>query len=306
MPEAGSSVRLDLTGYARLSIVTSLSTLGLKLAAYFATNSVGLLSDALESVVNLVAACLALGMLWLAQRPPDDNHEFGHEKAEYFSSGAEGGLIMVAALSIVGSALSRFAHPVVLTDLGTGSLLSALATLLNGVVAVVLLRAGKRHGSVSLIADGHHLLSDVWTSVALLLGIGLIILTGKPILDPIVACLAALAIAFTGFQLLRQSVSGLLDTALTADERRKIESSLDYLAELGATYHALRTRRSGQAAFVQLHVLVPGEWDVRRGHQLVEGVESAIRTALPGTRVIAHLEPLEEPCSFDDLELDVI
>lgn len=298
--------RVDLTGYARLSIATSLVTLGLKLAAFFATNSVGLLSDALESVVNLVAACLALAMLWLAQSPPDQEHEFGHEKAEYFSSGAEGGLILVAALSIVASALDRFAHPVVLTDLGTGSLLSALATVLNGVVAMVLIRAGKRHGSVSLAADGHHLLSDVWTSLALLLGIGLIALTGQAMLDPIVACLAALAIGFTGVRLLRQSVLGLLDTSLTPEERLKIERSLDYLSGLGATYHALRTRRSGQAAFVQLHVLVPGEWDVRRGHELVEGVEAAIRTALPGARVIAHLEPLEDPSSFEDLELDAI
>lgn len=298
--------RVDLTGYARLSIATSLLTLALKLAAYYVTNSVGLLSDALESVVNLVAACLALGMLWLAQRPPDQEHEFGHEKAEYFSSGAEGGLILVAALSIVASALGRFLHPVQLTDLGVGSALSAGATLLNGLVAMILLRAGRRHGSVTLTADGHHLLSDVWTSLALLLGIGLIAWTGQAILDPIVACLAALAIAFTGLGLVRQSLSGLLDASLTPEERLKIERCLDYLHPLGATYHALRTRRSGQAAFVQLHVLVPGDWDVRRGHELVEGVESAIRTALPGARVIAHLEPLEEPSSFEDLELDVV
>lgn len=294
----------DLTGYAWLSIATSLSTLGLKMAAYFATSSVGLLSDALESIVNLVAAFLALAMLRLAQSPADEGHEFGHEKAEYFSSGAEGGLILVAALSILGSAVSRFLHPVHLTELGLGSLLSALATLLNGAVAFVLIRAGKRHASVTLSADGHHLLSDVWTSVALLLGVGLIALTGLDILDPIVACLAALAIGFTGFQLMREAFSGLLDASLSPQERSQIEQALDYLPKLGATYHALRTRRSGQAAFVQLHVLVPGDWEVSRGHQLLEGVESAIQAVLPGARVITHLEPLEDLASFLDLELD--
>lgn len=181
-----------------------------------------------------------------------------------FSSGAEGGLILVAALGIVASAVGRFLHPVGLTDLGAGSLLSATATLLNGVVAVVLIRAGKRHGSVTLSADGHHLLSDVWTSVALLLGIGLIALTGRVILDPIVACLAALAIGFTGFRLIRQAFSGLLDASLSSEERLKIETALDYLPGLGASYKALQTRRSGQSAFVQLHVLVPGDWTVSR------------------------------------------
>lgn len=281
----------DLTGYAWLSIATSLTTLGLKMAAFLATNSVGLLSDALESVVNLVAACLALAMLRLAQRPPDAGHEFGHEKAEYFSSGAEGGLILVAAVGIVASALERFLHPVNLTDLGPGSMLSATATLLNGLVAVVLIRAGKRHGSVSLSADGHHLLSDVWTSLALLLGIGLIALTGRVILDPIVACLAALAIGFTGFRLVRQAFSALLDASLTREERLEIEAALSYLPALGADYKALQTRRSGQAAFVQLHVLVPADWSVARGHQLLDGVESAIAKVVPGVRVITHLEP---------------
>ncbi len=289
---------LDLTGYAWLSIATSLTTLGLKMAAFLATNSVGLLSDALESVVNLVAACLALAMLRLAQSPPDAGHEFGHEKAEYFSSGAEGGLILVAALGIVTSAVGRFLHPVDLTDLGAGSLLSATATLLNGVVAVVLIRAGKRHGSVSLSADGHHLLSDVWTSVALLIGIGLIALTGRVVLDPIVACLAALAIGYTGIRLLRQAFSGLLDASLSPDERLKIEAALEYLRELGVGYKSLRTRRSGQAAFVQLDVLVPGDWEVSRGHQLLDGVESAICNVLPDARVTTHLEPLKEPLGF--------
>lgn len=294
----------DLTGYALLSIATSLTTLGLKLAACFATSSVGLLSDALESIVNLVAACLALAMLRLAQCPPDEGHEFGHEKAEYFSSGAEGGLILVAALSIVGSAVGRFLHPIHLTDLGMGSLLSGIATLLNGAVAMVLIRAGKRYRSVTLIADGHHLLSDVWTSLALLSGIALIAWTGREILDPIAACLAALAIGFTGLNLMRQAFAGLLDAALSPEERSKIEQALEYLPPLGATYHALRTRRSGQAAFVQLHVLVPGDWEVSRGHQLLEGVETAIQGVLPGARVITHLEPMEDPASFSDLDLD--
>lgn len=287
--------RTDLTRYAWLSIATSLTTLGLKMAAFLATNSVGLLSDALESIVNLVAACLALAMLRLAQSPPDDGHEFGHEKAEYFSSGAEGGLILVAALGIIASAVGRFLHPVDLTDLGVGSLLSATATLLNGVVAVVLIRAGKRHGSVTLSADGHHLLSDVWTSLALLVGIGLIALTGRAILDPVAACLAALAIGFTGLRLIRQAFSGLLDASLSKEERLAIETALDYLPGLGAGYNALQTRRSGQAAFVQLHVLVPGDWTVSRGHQLLDDVEASIRKVIPGVRVITHLEPQEVP-----------
>lgn len=295
---------VNLTRYAWLSVATSLVTLTLKTWAYLATNSVGLMSDALESIINLLAACLALAMLWIAQSPADDEHAFGHEKAEYFSSGAEGALILVAAVSIMGAALSRFYHPVPLSDLGLGSLLSLLATTLNGVVAVILIRAGKLHRSVTLEADGHHLLTDVWTSLALLVGIGCIWLTGKTILDPIVACIAAVFIGFTGYGLARRSVQGLTDASLSPPELQQIEQALAYLQAQGVAYHALRTRRAGRAAFVQLHVLVPGEWDVRRGHNLLEQIESAIVEAIPGARVLTHLEPIEDPVSFEDLELD--
>jgi len=293
-----------LTGYAWLSVCTALVTLSLKFWAYWVTHSVGLLSDALESIINLLAAVLALAMLWVAQSPPDEEHEFGHEKAEYFSSGVEGALILVAAFSIMAAAVSRFAHPVELTDLGLGTLLSGLATLINGGVAMVLIRAGQRHRSVTLEADGHHLLTDVWTSLALLAGVGMIMVTGQPLLDPIVACVAAVFIGFTGFSLARRSIHGLIDASLKPEERKKIEESLAFLSERDASYHALRTRQAGRSAFVQLHVLVPGDWPVRKGHDLLEEVEAVIRQAVPGARVLTHLEPAEDPCSFEDQDLD--
>ena len=299
-----SPAKTKLTGYAWLSVATSVTTLSLKSWAYLATHSVGLLSDALESIINLLAACLALAMLWIAESPPDEEHEFGHEKAEYFSSGAEGALIMVAALSIMAAAVSRFYHPVPLTDLGLGSGLSLLATFLNGGVAMILIRAGKRYRSITLEADGHHLLTDVWTSLALLFGVGMIMLTGETRLDPLVACIASLFIGFTGFRLARRAVAGLIDTALNPRDRERIEQVLAHLGDRGVAYHALRTRQAGRSAFVQLHVLVPGEWEVRRGHALLEEIEADIRAAVPGARVFTHLEPLEEPCSFEDVALD--
>lgn len=293
-----------LTRYAWLSVAAALATMGLKAWAYLLTGSMGLFSDAVESLVNLVAAGLALAMLIVASRPPDEEHAFGHEKAEYFSSGVEGGLILVAAVSMAVPAVYRLFHPVTLTQLGLGSGLALAATVLNFVVARVLLRAGREFRSITLEADAHHLMSDVWSSVGIVGGLFLVYLTGWLPLDPIVALLVAGHVGFTGFSLLQRSIFGLLDTALPASELALIEEVLERHSAAGVAFHALRTRMAGQRSFVNFHVLVPGEWSVTRGHDLCEALEEEIRAVLPGARVLTHLEPVEDPCSFDDIELD--
>jgi cation diffusion facilitator family transporter len=285
--------------YAALSIGAALLTIALKFAAYRLTNSVGLLSDALESIVNLVAAIAAFWALSYAAKPPDADHTFGHSKVEYFSSGLEGILILVAALSIAVAAGERLFHPRPIEQIGLGLALSLVATVLNGGVAWTLLKASRRLRSITLRADAHHLLTDVWTSVGVVVGIGLVQLTGWLVLDPIVALLVAANIVWTGINLLRETGLGLLDTAIPKADQQAIAQILATYQTQGIQYHALRSRVAGARSFITFHVLVPGVWTVQRGHDVCQAIEQAIEQALPGSDVITHLEPLEDPKSWD-------
>lgn len=296
--------KISLTRYAWLSIAAAILTIGLKAAAYWLTGSVGLLSDALESLVNLVAALMALAMLTLAARPPDEEHAYGHGKAEYFSSGVEGALICVAALSIGWAAWPRLFDPKPIEEAGLGLAISTVASLINFGVARVLLAASRRYHSITLEADAHHLMTDVWTSAGVLLGIGAVLVTGWERLDPIIALLVAANIVWTGVQLVRRSALGLLDTALPPEELVVIQELLERYAGEGIQHHALRTRQSGARRFASVHILVPGEWTVQHGHQLLERIEGDIRQALPNVTVFTHLEPLEDPVAWEDIQLD--
>lgn len=293
-----------LVRYAWLSIAAALATIVLKLAAYALTDSVGLLSDALESVVNLAGAVMALCMLVIAARPPDDDHAHGHDKAEYFSSGVEGTLILIAAAGIAWAAFERLRAPRPLEQIGAGLAVSITASAINFAVARVLLRVGRRERSITLEADAQHLMTDVWTSVGVVTAVGLVALTGWQRLDPIVALLVAANIVFTGVGLVRRSTLGLLDTALPPAQQDSVRTVLDRYAANGVQYHALRTRQAGARRFVSVHVLVPGEWTVQRGHDLLERMEAEIRSALPGASVLTHLEPKEDASSWEDQALD--
>lgn len=296
--------RSSLTCFAWLSIAAAVLTIALKASAYLLTGSVGLLSDALESIVNLVGALMALAMLTIAARPADEDHAYGHSKAEYFSSGVEGTLILLAAASIVATAIPRLITPKPLEQIGLGLGVSVAASLVNLFVARVLLRASKQHHSITLEADARHLMTDVWTSVGVLVGVGAVALTGWERLDPIVACLVAANIVRAGVGIVRNSALGLMDTALPIEDQDKLQKALEPYAQNGVQYHALRTRQSGARQFVSLQVLVPGLWTVQRGHRLLEGVEADIRQALPRATVFTHLEPLNDPASWDDTSLD--
>lgn len=298
---AGSDDRgVDLTRYAWLSIAAAITTMTLKSVAYLITGSVGLLSDAVESVVNLVAAVVALVVLHIAAKPPDERHEHGHEKAEYFSAGVEGAMIVVAALSIFWVSFDRLLHPVALERLGAGLAVSTVAALVNLCVSVVLTRAGHRYRSITLEADGKHLMTDVWTSAGVLVAVGAVALTGWDRLDPTIAILVGANVLFAGWVLLRRSTSGLMDESLPTDERRSLEEVLERHAGIEVQFHAVRTRQSGRRSFMSMHVLVPGRWTVQQGHDLVERVETDLRQTVPDLMVIAHLEPLEDPRSFSD------
>jgi cation diffusion facilitator family transporter len=290
--------------YAVLSIGAAIVTIALKFGAYLLTNSVGLLSDALESGVNLVTALVAFWALTYAAKPADEEHAFGYSKAEYFSSGVEGTLILVAAISIAIAAWTRLTHPQPLEQLTLGLGLSLVATAVNGGVALVLLRAGRRLRSITLRADAHHLFTDVWTSAGVLLGVFLVKLTGRLELDPIVAFLVAANIVWAGLRLLRETGAGLLDASLPQQEQRVITDILIPYEEQDIQFHALRTRIAGSRRFVSFHVLVPGQWTVQQGHTLCEEIELKIIGALPGTAVFTHLEPLEDPISWEDRGLD--
>lgn len=294
----------NLTRYAWLSIGTALTTIALKSAAYLVTGSVGLLSDAAESVVNLAAAVIALIALKIAARPADEHHHYGHGKAEYFSAGLEGLMIFVAAAVILASAAQRFVHPLALERVGVGLVISTVATAANGAVGLVLLRAGRAHRSATLVADGKHLMTDVWTSVGVLVGVLLVALTGWQRLDPVVAAIVGLNILVTGYRLVVGSAGALLDAALTPQELATVTAILDRFRSSEIDFHGLQTRQSGRHSFVAVHVLVPGSWTVFHGHDLVEEIESAIRTALPDTTVQTHLEPREDPRAYADYAYD--
>ncbi|MDR2113148.1 MAG: cation diffusion facilitator family transporter [Candidatus Accumulibacter sp.] len=294
----------SLKRFAWLSIAAAVGTIVLKGAAWWLTGSVGLLSDALESLVNLAGALMALAMLTVAEQPADDDHAYGHGKAEYFSSGFEGLLILAAAIAIGVSATERLLHPEPLSGVGVGLGVSAVASLLNLAVARILLAAGSEHRSVTLEADARHLMTDIWTSVGVIAGVGAAALTGISWLDPLIALLVAVNIVWTGWKLIHRSMSGLMDGALPAEDHARVVDILARYRAEGIDYHALRTRESGARRFVELHLLVPGAWSVRRGHDLAERVESDIRAVLPRTTIITHVEPMEDPVSHEDIALD--
>ncbi|MBD2421928.1 cation diffusion facilitator family transporter [Cyanobium sp. FACHB-13342] len=283
-----------------LSVAAAVATIVLKTWAWRLTGSVGLLSDAMESGVNLVAALGAFWALTLAAKPADRSHHYGHFKAEYFSSGLESVLIVAAALAIIYAAIGRLQEPQPLEQVGLGLAISLLATALNGLVAWVLLKAANRFHSITLRADAHHLLTDVWTSAGVVLGIGLVKLTGLTILDPLIAIGVALNIIVTGWKLFHETASGLLDRSLPDEEQRQLEQLLASHETEQIRFHALRTRVAGSRRFVSFHVLVPGHWSVQQGHDLCELLEQEIATALTRTHVLTHLEPIEDPTSWDD------
>jgi cation diffusion facilitator family transporter len=299
-PGAGQPARQ----YILLSLAAAVVTIALKTWAYLLTGSVGLLSDAAESVINLVAAGIAFWMLTLASRPPDDEHAYGHTKAEYFSSGAESSLILITAVGIAWAAWGRLMNPQPLENVGIGLAATLAATAINGGVALILLRAGRRLRSITLTADGHHLLTDVWTSVGVVLGVVLVTLTGWLTLDPLIAILVALNITWTGIRILNDTVHGLLDTALPRADQDNIDQALAKYKEMGLQFHARRTRSAGQRRFISMHVLVPGGWSVHKGHEICEQVEHDIRARLPMSTVFTHLEPLDDPRSWEDQGLD--
>jgi cation diffusion facilitator family transporter len=294
----------SLTRYAWLSIAAAIATMLLKSGAWLLTGSVGLLSDALESLVNLAGALMALAMLTVAARPPDEDHAYGHSKAEYFSAGAEGALIVIAALSIAVAAVDRLLHPRPIEQVGLGLAVSVVAAAVNLGVALVLMRAAKAHRSATLQASSHHLLTDVWTTGGVLVGVGAVVVTGWLPLDPLVALAVAVNIVWAGGRILRDSVAGLMDTALPAAELSLLHELLQgYVAADGIEYHALRTRRSGAHRFVSVHVLVPPSWSVQQGHDLLERIEADVRRALPPVTVDTHLEPLGDPAAMSDQDL---
>lgn len=296
---------VDLTKFARLSIGAALLTILLKGLAYWLTGSVGLLSDALESVVNLVAALLAWFVLRLAAQPPDEEHAYGHSKVEYFSSGVEGTLILIAALTIAVSAIERLLHPRPIAMPDVGLYLSTGASLVNGLAAWLLLRAGTRYRSITLEANARHLFTDVITSVGVILGVALTVWTGWIWLDAVVALMVAGQIIFAGIHLIYRSIIGLMDTMLPASELAQIEQILQtYQTDQAIQYHALRTRQAGRQRFASVHVQLPGAWTVQRGHTLVEQIERDIRHALAPISILIHLEPIEDPRSWEDISLN--
>ena len=307
MTEAGNGTAArgdSLTRFAWLSIGAAVVTICMKTGAYFLTGSVGLLSDALESGVNLVAAVVALVALSIAAREPDDERPYGYQKAEYFSSGTEGGLILVSAALIIVSAVRRLLSPAPLESLGLGLLVSAAASAINFAVSLRLRDAGRKYQSITLEADARHLMTDVWTSVGVIVGVAAVALTGWLVLDPLVALAVGLNILRAGFDLVRRSARGLMDTAIPEHERAKLHSVLESYKDRNVQWHAIRTRQAASRRFISMHALVPGAWTVQRGHDLVEEVEHDVREAIPNATVLTHLEPIDDPAAWADVNLD--
>jgi cation diffusion facilitator family transporter len=298
---SNDSNRASLTRFAWLSIAASILTIALKSSAYLLTHSVGFLSDAVESLVNLVAGVMALAMLTVAARPPDDSHAYGHSKAEYFSSTTEGILILVAAGGIIFTAIQRFFNPQPLEHLGIGLIVSASASVVNFAASRILLKAGKRENSITLEADAQHLMTDVWTSVGVIAAMGVVALTGWQRLDPIIAILVGLNIVWTAYQLLRRSVAGLMDASLPEPEQKVIEMVMEKYRGKGVAFHALRTRQSAARRFVSVHMLVPGAWTLHDAHHIAEDFEGDICKELADTIVQTHLEPVDDEISMDDV-----
>lgn len=296
---------MALERYAWISIAAALATIALKTLAWWLTGSVGLLSDALESLVNLAAAMLALSMLRLAASPPDADHPYGFSKAEYFSAGIEGALIVLAAAGIVWTAVPRLAAPRELDMPLQGLALTVLASGINLGVAMTLLRAGREHHSITLEADARHLLTDVWTSAGVIVAVALVFVTGWLRLDPLIAIAVAVHILWTGFGLVRRSVKGLLDPAISAEDQREVTKLFgEYSKRYGVSFHALRTRQAGARRFVSFHILVPDAWTVAQAHRLSEEIESRMRAMVPNAAIFTHIEPISDPASYDDEALD--
>jgi cation diffusion facilitator family transporter len=302
--ETESRAGTPLTRFAWLSIGAAVVTIAMKTAAYFLTGSVGLLSDALESCVNLVAAVVALVALSIAAREPDEERPFGYQKAEYFSSGTEGGLIVLAAAVIIISAVGRLIHPQPLEFVGVGVLVSVVATAINFGVSLRLRDAGRKHESITLEADAKHLMTDVWTSAGVIVGVAAVGLTGWLFLDPLVALAVGLNIVRSGVDLVRRSTLGLMDTAIPVEERARLQAVLESYRDRDVQWHGVRTRQAASRRFISLHALVPGGWTVQHGHDLVEQVEHDIRATLPSATVLIHLEPIEDPSAWEDVSLD--
>jgi cation diffusion facilitator family transporter len=290
--------------FAGVSICASIVTVSLKLLAYRVTGSVGLLSDATESLVNVFAACMAFWMLTVAALPPDEEHDYGHTKAEYFASGLESMLVLCAAVGIVLEVRHHLASPHHLTNIWLGLGMSAAASCVNAGAAVMLFAAAKRLRSITLRADAAHLLTDVWTSAGVIAAVVLVHATGWLVLDPMIAVLVGANIIYTGARLLNDTLHGLLDTALPPPERQAVQAILDEYSKRGTGFHAFRSRMSGQRRFLSVHVLVPGAWTVQQGHDLVEEIERSIHSALPMCTITTHLEPMEDPAAFEDQKLD--
>ena len=295
---------IPLTRYAWLSIAAAIVTITMKSAAYILTGSVGLLSDALESLVNLAAAVVALLVLKMITRPANDEFMFGFSKAEYFSSGFEGGMILLAAAGIIITALPRLFNPIPLEQIGLGLIISVTASLINLAVALVLMRAGKKYNSITLEADGRHLMTDVVTTAGVLAGITLVWLTGWLILDPIIALLVAANIIFTGYRLLIRSGRGLLDASVPSEELTSVKSILDSYKDQGVSYHALRSRQAAARKFMVVHLLVPGDWTVKKGHLLAEQVETQVIENIANVNIVTHIEPIGDPLSMMDTKID--
>ena len=291
-------------GYLKLSLAVALATITLKTAAWWVSGSVSLLSDALESLVNLAGAMFALLMVTVAASPADSDHPYGHHKAEYFSSGFEGVLILVAALAIIGAAVQRMITPQPLERLGWGLSLSVVSSAMNAALAWAMLRKAREHRSIALEGDARHLVTDVWTSAGVVVGIALVHLTGWLWLDPVIALLVAGNILRIAWKLLYSSAQGLMDRALPDADTLLLQGVFDQYRAQGIEFHALRTRESGARRFIDVHVLVPGHWSVQHAHEVVEKIEADIRQALPQSTILTHLEPLEDPLSLADIALD--
>lgn len=296
-------MRPSLTKYAWLSVGAAIVTIGIKFAAYFVTGSVGLLSDALEGIVNLIAAIIVLITLKIVEQPPDEIHQYGHDKAEYFSSGIEGTLIIIASLSILFTSVQRLLNPQPLEQVGLGLMLAILASGINLGVGKLLIRTGKKHDSIALEADGQHLMSDVWTSVGVVIGISIAFLTGLEWLDPVIAILVGLKIGWAGIQIFRRSSGGLMDTAISTKEKAAVEAVLQAHCQNGIEWHALRTRQAGVRRFISVHILVPGNWTIQEGHDLAEQIETDIRSQFNQCSIFTHVEPIEDPRAFIDQSL---
>lgn len=291
---------VSLKKYTLLSIVVAIATISIKLTAYFFTHSIGLFSDAIESVVNLIAAVFAFLMIELAEKPEDKNHPYGHSKAEYFSSLLEGGLIFLAAIAIIFTAIQRLFSPTPLEKISLGLLFSSVASLINLIVGLKLIQVGKKHHSITLEADGHHLLTDVYTSLGVILAVFFVSLTNVLILDPLIAIFVALNILLTGFSLIKKSVLGLIDTAIDRTEIKKIEQILKKHQKRNLAFHKIQTRQSGQKKFISFHLLFPNQWSIKKAHDLAEKIEKEVKTKILNAIVQTHLEPIDDVKSFQD------